>query len=390
MDACTKCGICQAYCPVAIVTGGFPGPKYTGPQAQRFRAIGPVAEVSPDLCTGCGVCASVCPNDVAITDIITHAKAEAVNHGEKLSIGQRIVNRPETIGRLAGLAPWLVNLALGSRLVRKVVERLLGIHRNAPLPRIRGRVFARWLAARTQPEGPTLAYFAGCAVDNYDPDVGKALVRVLNRLGYRIETPTALCCALPMLSSGEWAPARKRAGRLVEALHPSAAAGRPIVTTSTSCSLALRSKYATYLDIDDGAANAVSNATVDICEFLRDRHADDLARDLKPMPIRILYHPPCQLRGHRMGLPAVELLRMIPQLEVVLSRSECCGIGGTFGYDRAKHQISRAIGETLVEQVLALKPDFVVCDSETCRWNIEERTSIPVIHPIQLIRSGLR
>jgi len=73
MDRCTKCGICHAYCPVAAVTDRFPGPKYTGPQAQRFRLVGQGPELSPMLCSGCGICTSVCPNDVAITDIITLA-----------------------------------------------------------------------------------------------------------------------------------------------------------------------------------------------------------------------------------------------------------------------------------------------------------------------------
>ena len=71
MDNCTKCGICNAYCPVANVTNEFPGPKYTGPQTQRFRSIQNLYEISPELCNGCGICMSVCPNDVAITDIIT-------------------------------------------------------------------------------------------------------------------------------------------------------------------------------------------------------------------------------------------------------------------------------------------------------------------------------
>ncbi|MGH6881893.1 MAG: 4Fe-4S dicluster domain-containing protein, partial [Hypericibacter sp.] len=75
MDNCTKCGICQTYCPVAAVTSEFPGPKVVGPQAQRFRAIEAIAESAIGLCSGCGVCTSVCPNGVAITDIIAIAKA---------------------------------------------------------------------------------------------------------------------------------------------------------------------------------------------------------------------------------------------------------------------------------------------------------------------------
>ncbi|MBT3640993.1 MAG: 4Fe-4S binding protein, partial [Acidiferrobacteraceae bacterium] len=89
MDQCTKCGICNAHCPVAAVTREFPGPKYCGPQAQRFRLAGSVPEWSPMLCSGCGVCTSVCPNNVAISDIITLAKADIVGGGDRISLGQR-------------------------------------------------------------------------------------------------------------------------------------------------------------------------------------------------------------------------------------------------------------------------------------------------------------
>ena len=85
-----------------------------------------------------------------------------------------------------------------------------------------------------------------------------------------------------------------------------------------------------------------------------------------------------------MGQPAVELLRIIPELEIVLSEADCCGIGGTFGYVKDKSNISKSISKSLVDQVKLEKPDIVICDSETCRWNIEKTTGIKTIHPVQL------
>ncbi len=389
MDLCTKCGICHAYCPVAAVTGAFPGPKYVGPQAQRFRVIEPASESSPFLCSGCGVCSSVCPNEVAITDIIAVAKADAVALGAGVSMGQRMLNRPELVGKLGGIFPSITNAVLNSAVLRHLAEIAFGIHRNAPLPEVRGPVFERWLSRLTQPDGPVISYFPGCAIGNYDSDVGIAMVRLLNHLGYRVDVPTDLCCSLPMLSSGEWDPARGRARRLIDALHPSAQANQPIVSTSTSCGLTLRSKYAAYLDMTDPDSQSVADAMVDACEFLLENHRDDIGNAAKPMPLRVLYHGPCQLRGHRMGQPAVELLRLIPGIGLTLSKADCCGIGGTYGYDRDKYEIAMTIGKTLVDQINALEPDVVVCDSETCRWNIEAQTSISSVHPVQLLMCAI-
>lgn len=387
MDQCIKCNICQSHCPVAAVTGDFPGPKYTGPQADRFRAVDAGLEISPLLCNGCGVCTSVCPNDVAITDIITLAKAEVTEGGRNISLGQKMLNRPDLIGKLASSIPALSNAVLGNGALRILAEKTLGIDRNAPLPKITGRAFARWFAQQTQPEGPEVAYFQGCSTGYFDADVGMDLVRLLNALGIRVSLPTDLCCSLPMLSSGEVDAAKPRARALIDALMPSAQ--KPIVATSTSCSMTLRSKYQTYLGMDDADTQTVGSAVIDICEYLRDNLQDALSPRLGRLPLNVLYHGPCQLRSHRTGLPAVTLLRLIPGLKLELSTADCCGIGGTYGYDVKKSAISKDIGKTLVAQAARSKPDLIVCDSETCRWNIEAQTGIKTIHPVQLIWRSL-
>jgi len=389
MDHCTKCGLCQMYCPVSAVTERFPGPKYTGPQAQRFRIIEQVRESAPALCSGCGVCTSICPNDVAITDIINIAKADMVRREGDLPFRQRLLNRPDQIGQIGGRWPSLSNALLANGPLRWLAHQLLGIDRDAPLPRFHGRAFRHWLDDRQQPDGEMITYFQGCAVEHYDPEVGKAAVGVLNHLGYRVEAPSDACCGLPLLSSGEWEAAEERAERLIGALAPLSGKGRPVISTSTSCSLTVRSKYGALLDKVDGEAEAVADAMVDICEYLRDAAIERLAVDLQALPHRVLYHGPCQLRGHGMGLPAVELLRRIPGLDLVLSRAVCCGVAGTYGYDRDKRDIAVAVGADLFEQIDVEAPDFVICDSETCRWNIEAMTGRRCLHPIEVLAAAV-
>ena len=384
-DNCTKCGICQTHCPVAAATPLFPGPKTVGPQVQRFRSIGHMAEQTAMLCSGCGICTSVCPNDVAITDIIAITKANVVENGERLPMGQRILNRPDLVGRIGNLLPPLANTALKSRLGRKLAQFLLGISTRAALPHFHGRAFRRWFAEHRQPDGPVIGYFPGCAVEHYEPRVGIAVIRLLNRLGYRVEAPSAACCSLPMLSSGEWRPARGRARNLVDELAPTAGKGVPIVASSTSCSLTLRKKYEAYLDMHDPASRAVADSTIDICAFLRDEAASALRSQLRPMRARALYHGPCQLRSHQAGWPALELLSGIDGLTVEMSRAACCGTAGTYGYSQEKREIAEAVAEPLMAQIQESLPDFVICDSETCRWHIAAETGLPVFHPVEVL-----
>ena len=389
MDNCTKCGICQTYCPVATATSEFPGPKVVGPQAQRFRAIEAIAEEAVDLCSGCGVCTSVCPNEVQITDIITTAKAAQIEKGKRPRLGLRLLSRPDLVGRIAGAVPSLANLLLSSGLMRRAAESVLGISARGALPAIEGRAFRRWYTRRRQPEGPRIVYFTGCAIEYYEARVGQVVVKLLNHLGYQVDAPTDACCGLPLLSNGEWTGARGRAERLVGELASSATDGQMIVSSSTSCSLTLRKKYGAYLDMQDEASVTVAQATTDICVFLRDQHADQLAMQLKPLTGKALYHGPCQLRGHQAGWPAVELLSAIPGLELELSAASCCGTAGTYGLDRNKRSVTEAVAVTLLDQVRAAKPDFIVCDSETCRWHIAAESGVPCFHPTEILLASI-
>ena len=83
--------------------------------------------------------------------------------------------------------------------------------------------------------------------------------------------------------------------------------------------------------------------------------------------------------------PAFELLSLIPGVELQLSNVDCCGIGGTYGYDKSKHDISKQIGNSIHERVAEFQPDIIACDSETCRWHIEARTGVETVHPAVLL-----
>jgi glycerol-3-phosphate dehydrogenase subunit C len=107
------------------------------------------------------------------------------------------------------------------------------------------------------------------------------------------------------------------------------------------------------------------------------------------MPIKILYHPPCQLRSHGIGIPAFRVLRQIPDLEIVLSDSECCGIAGTYGVKKERFDVAHKVGQSLFNQVADSRVDCVISDSETCRWWISEFTHLQVLHPLEVLASSM-
>src|SRR5574337_1546766 len=137
-DECLKCNVCNTACPVLRVTDRFPGPKYVGPQAQRFRLaveLGPQApgwpalpspDITVDLCSGCGWCTTVCPAGVKIAEINNRSRAAMRAAGVqgqvrglaawRLRLRDRLLGDPDLLGRLGVPTALLANPSLGNRL----------------------------------------------------------------------------------------------------------------------------------------------------------------------------------------------------------------------------------------------------------------------------------
>src|SRR5262252_2945745 len=148
LDHCVKCTICETQCPVAAVTPLFPGPKYVGPQAERFRGAGESVDASLDYCSSCGMCTLACPQGVQVAEINSRARA-VMKQQHGISLRDQLIARPPLQGKLGTPVAPLANFVLSNRFARLVAEKTLGIHRDAPVPKFAGRTFRSW--ARRQP-----------------------------------------------------------------------------------------------------------------------------------------------------------------------------------------------------------------------------------------------
>lgn len=389
LDHCVKCTICESACPVAAATPLFPGPKYAGPQAERYRVVGqPSVDLSVDYCSGCGICSQVCPQGVKIAELNAQARhAMKVQRGVPLR--DRIITRPELLGRLGTPVAEIANRALGSRALRAAGERLLGVHRDAPAPRFAGRRFSAWAGAHQSPVGRRrVVYFHGCGTEYYEPWEGERVVAVLEHNGVEVVVPKQGCCGLPLQSSGLFDDARHSVLALARALEPHLAdPATVIVGNATSCTLMLKREAREILGLEqDPVLARVAERTYDICELLLELHqAGELKTDLRPLRETVAYHAPCQQQGHGIGKPALDLLALIPGLKVRELDARCCGIAGTYGLKAEKYEIAMAVGADLFAQARDSRAATVACDSETCRWQITHGSGLPSSHPIDYL-----
>ncbi|MGH9117479.1 MAG: anaerobic glycerol-3-phosphate dehydrogenase subunit C [Acidimicrobiales bacterium] len=388
LDHCIKCTICETYCPVSAVTPLFPGPKYVGPQAERFRIPGESPDESLDYCSGCGVCTRVCPHGVKIAEINTRARAE-LKERTGIRLRDRIIARPPLQGRLGTPVAPIANRMLASGLARRLIDRTIGVHKDASVPMFAGRTFQRWARRHEPPATATksVVYFHGCSTNYFEPELGQMTVALLEHNGFKVIIPKGQgCCGLPLQSNGLFDAARAYVRKLVGHLVRDARKGLPIVATSTSCGLMLKREAHEILGMDDDDLHAVSGQMYDICEFLLDLHdRGELRTDFQPLAKTTTYHAPCQQQSHFMGKPALDLLALIPELEVTDLQRLCCGIAGTYGIKREKYQIAMDVGAGLFDDIRRARPDVALCDSETCRWQITHGSGAASAHPVAML-----
>ncbi|MDA8125639.1 MAG: anaerobic glycerol-3-phosphate dehydrogenase subunit C [Deltaproteobacteria bacterium] len=391
-DLCVRCATCMAVCPVSRVTPRFPGPKQAGPGAQRFRLA---AEASVDdwieLCTACRLCDTVCPAGVPISELNLMAKAKFLDERGR-SLRDWLLVRSDWFGEFAARFSRIVNPLMKNRAVRWLLDALLAIDRRRELPQYESPTFRQWFRRRPvavdADRRPRIAYFYGCFTNTNEVAVGKAAVVLLEAYGFSVTVPPQRCCGIPRLGVGDLSGARTMGRRNLELLLPTVREGVDILFSSTSCGLMLRHEYGPLLNL--AGAEELAGRLFDICQYLLGMHEEKrTAVRFRPAPLRVAYFAPCHLKSLNIGLPALELLRLVPELEVTLIAAECCGLGGLYGFKKEKFSITEEIGRDLAREVARLNPELILTDCEGCRMQLRHLTGRKVLHPLQLLCAQL-
>jgi glycerol-3-phosphate dehydrogenase subunit C len=387
-DVCIRCATCMAICPVSRVTPKFPGPKQAGPGAERFRR----PEESSvdewiDLCIGCHLCDMVCSAGVNISELNLIAKAKYLDEKGR-PFRDWLLTHTYLYGWLGSLFSPVVNWLLRNGAVKWIAEAILKIDRRIQLPGYESTTFRQWFRSHPSKGDRKIGYFYGCYINTNEVDVGKATVEVLEANGFEVTLPSQECCGIPMLGNGDFKGARRMGLSNVPSLLNTIRSGSDIIFSSTSCGHMIKHEYSRLLAIP--GSEEVAQHTFDIFEFLRNlRELRGLHTHFKELPLKVAYFAPCHLRSLGIGLPALEILRLIPGLQIDNIEADCCGLGGTFGFKKEKYEISQEIGKDLAEAIDRLKPEIVLTDCEGCRMQIRHLTGLKVLHPIQVLRDAL-
>jgi glycerol-3-phosphate dehydrogenase subunit C len=379
----------MAVCPVARVTPKFPGPKQAGPGAERFRKTGePSVDEWINLCIGCHLCDMVCSSGVNISELNLIAKAKYLDEKGR-PLRDWLLMHAYLLAPLGSLLSPVVNGLLRNSAIKWVADRVLKIEKRRELPGYESPTFRQWFSGRVPVNrDKKIAYFYGCYTNTNEVVVGKATVEVLEAYGFDVLLPPQKCCGIPMLGNGDFEGARRLGLWNVPSFLKTIRSGADILFSSTSCGYMIKHDYSRLLAIP--GAEEVAEHIFDLFEFLRHlRESGDLKMPFKKIPLKAAYFAPCHLRSLGIGLPALEILRLIPGLEIENIEADCCGMGGTYGFKKEKYDISEEIGRDLAEAINRLKPEIVLTDCEGCRMQIRHLTGLKVVHPVQILRDAL-
>jgi glycerol-3-phosphate dehydrogenase subunit C len=387
-DVCIRCATCMAVCPVSRVTPEFPGPKQAGPGVERFRKPGePSVDQWIDLCIGCHLCDMVCSSGVNISELNLIAKAKYLDEKGR-PFREWLLTHSYLLGRVGSFFSSLINPLLKNPLAKRFVEAILRIDRRRELPGYESPTFRQWFKEHSSKGERKVAYFYGCYANTNEADVGKATVQVLEANGFEVTLPPQSCCGIPMLGNGDFQGARKMARANVPSLLNTIRSGSEITFSSTSCGYMIKHEYSRLLSIP--GAEEVAPHLLDVFEFLRNlRESGNLNLNVKEVPLKAAYFAPCHLRALGIGLPAIDILRLVPGLQLDNIEADCCGMGGAFGFKKEKYEISQEIGKDLKEAIDRLRPQIILSDCEACRMQIRHLTGLKVLHPIQILRDAL-
>ncbi|MEU7581461.1 FAD-linked oxidase C-terminal domain-containing protein [Streptomyces sp. NPDC041068] len=346
-----------------------------------------------DLCLMCKACKSECPLGVDMATL----KSETLSHHHDLHgvpLRSRLFGAIRVLNRLGSATAPLSNLPGRIAPLRRLMDRLIGIAPQRPLPVFVRQNLLRWSRRRAPaphtPTQGTLTYLADSFTTYTEPGIGRAAIELLELAGWGVRLESGGCCGRSSLSKGLVDDAKNKARGLVHRLHESTDPGSPIVGCEPSCLMTLRDEHKALLP-DDPAVTDVAGRVRQVEELLVaaiDAGRLRLREDSWLAGRALLYHGHCHQKAEVGTAATVALLERIPGVTVTELDAGCCGMAGSFGFESEHYETSMTVGEDRLFPAIEAEPaeTVVVATGVSCRQQIFHGTERDAWHPVQLLR----
>ncbi|MFA5506063.1 MAG: FAD-linked oxidase C-terminal domain-containing protein [Vulcanimicrobiota bacterium] len=341
-----------------------------------------------DLCLECKACKAECPSGVDVGKMKFEFLSQYYRHN-RVPLRTQLFARADLVSRfgsaLAPVSNWVLNSPL-----KPIINHILGVASERSFPTFARQNFWDWWKRRhtpkPEPNQPRVALFVDTFNGYNEPWVAQSAVRILERLGYAVTIADRNCCGRPMMSKGLSDLAKKHAADNINRLRRFLADEVPIIGLEPSCILSFRDDY--FSLVDDPDLPALAKLCVTLEEFLQDKKLP-----LKEGAPPLLLHGHCHQKALVGTGPAMSVLSQLPGVDLQEVDSGCCGMAGSFGYEKEHYQISKAMAyRRLIPAAESThrQGGRVIAAGVSCRQQVRSFTNRVALHPAEILAAHLK
>ena len=350
----------------------------------------PEIKEAMDLCVSCKACKSECPSNVDMASL----KAEFLYQYQKsnpVSIRNKLIAHNSRINAIAHKFAGIYNF-IGTQ---SWFKTLIGVHSKRSLPNLQSKTLRQWFSSIQQEDHSKSIYLFGDEYTNhFDVELGKKTILLLNKLGYKVIMPAHSESARAYISKGFLEEAKTIATTNVSIFSALISKNKPLIGIEPSAILGFRDEYPNLVDanLKSTAENLAQNVFT-IEEFLANEmnaHKIDISK-FTTKSETVYYHGHCHQKALSSNAYAETILNMPPNFRVETIDSGCCGMAGSFGYEKEHYDLSQQIGEDRLFPFLReLNTEVIVSASGTsCRHQIRDGVNKNALHPIEVLYNAL-
>ncbi len=351
-----------------------------------------------DLCLSCKGCKSECPSSVDITRL----KAEFLQHyydHHGIPLRTRLIAWYTSFQKVGMLFPAFYNFLMSNTFTSDLLKRIIGFARERSMPRLARQTLRRWLKKELdglQPAHPKgkVWLFVDEFTNYQDVEIGRKAILLLTRLGYTVGVPEHDLSARTFLSKGVLRKARTIIRRNVRVLAPLVSEETPLIGIEPSAILGFRDEYPDLAGDELRAeARRLARHALTIEEFLA-READAgriTAAAFTKEAKKIKLHGHCHQKALSSTSYTKQILALPENYEVEEIPSGCCGMAGSFGFEKEHYELSMKVGELVLFPELrkTSRETLIVAPGTSCRHQIHDGVQREALHPVEVLYDAL-
>ena len=351
-----------------------------------------------DLCLSCKGCKSECPSNVDVAKL----KAEFLQHyydANGVPFRSKLIANFSASAKLGAMMPGIYNFMMTNKSISNIIKKLSGFETKRSMPTLYSTTLKKWYTKNkilNPPLGDRGKVYLFCdEFTNYtDTEIGIKAIQLLEKLGYEVIIPEHIESGRAWLSKGLLRKAKKIANKNIALLHPLIAADTPLIGIEPSAILTFRDEYIDLVDddkfekakqlaanvflIDEFIANEIEKGNITKEQFTKDKRT-------------IKLHGHCQQKALSSVAPTVKLLSLPENYSVETIPSGCCGMAGSFGYEKEHYELSMKIGELVLFPAIRKQSEEVIiaAPGTSCRQQIKDGTGKKALHPVEILWDAL-